>query len=292
MQHNNVTMTIVINAGREHIAREYTSPSDRQTYVEGREGSNFTIRLENRNSFRVLAIPSVDGLSVIDGKPAGDQSSGYIIEARATLDIPGWVVDGGTAAKFFFAGLSASGGDTSYAAQSGNDTAHKGVIGLKVIQEKVSYRNDRFYASGSPVMRSAMSSKLGSFTKGIVDTRGLSSSAPTGMLQSSSDIGSNATLNNASASYTMDNLSFDDVAVAAAAPVQQTLGTGFGDATDFNTTKVDFQRGDLLAVMVIYYDDARGLKKRGIDVSQPVAKLPNAFPADAVGCAVPAGWKK
>jgi hypothetical protein len=76
----------------------------------------------------------------------------------------------------------------------------------------------------------------------------------------------------------------------AAPAVEQTLGTTFGEATDFHTTTVQFQRGDLLAMIVLYYDDRQGLKRRGIDVTRKLA-APNPFPADTPkGCAPPAGW--
>ena len=135
MRMNDITMSIVIiTPNGEHTAREYNSPHNRQTYVEGREGSNFILRLTNNTPSRVLAVPSVDGLSVLDGKAAGKDSGGYIIEGRQTLDIPGWKLDGDTAAQFFFAGKK-NGQDDSYAAQSAQDTANKGVIGLRVYSE-------------------------------------------------------------------------------------------------------------------------------------------------------------
>ncbi len=298
MQLNNVMMTIVINASRDHIAREFISPYDRQTYIEGREGSNFSIRLENKNNYRVLAIPSVDGLSVLDGEPAGEGSPGYILDANQTLDIPGWVVDKGTAAKFFFSGLKADGGDDSYVVQSGQGPANKGIIGLKVFSEKNGYSNFR---SGSPrLMRSAT---FGATAKGIATPLG---SAPRGIdpwPQGSFTVSHSATPtwnsasdvlmgSVASASSVADSVPLSDELERGIAPAQ-TLGTGFGEATDFNTTKAEFQRGDLLCQMLIYYDDKRGLKKRGIDVAAPTVTRPSAFPADEpTGCKTPAGWKR
>lgn len=309
---NNVSLTVVINGQNgEHIAREFLSPIDRQTYVEGREGSNFTLRLRNSNSFRVLAIPSVDGLSVLDGKPAGEHSSGYILEGNQTLDIPGWVVDQGTAAKFFFSGMKADGGDDSYAAQSGQDTNNKGYIGLKVFKEKVvahyggghmrsfSAGVGGMSVGGAAVMPSRMSKSIPlSRINSETTVRSMADSALASRVSSleasfkgSNAVGGAASLNNATSF-------FDSFEVTASAcmsmdePVQQTLGTGFGDATDFATQKAEFKRGDLLAMMVIKYDDRRGLKKRGIEVDRPAQTLGSAFPADAVGCTPPTGWKR
>lgn len=249
---NNVEMSILINS---HNAREYSSPMDLQTYIEGREGSEFTIRITNRNSFRVLAIPSLDGLSILDGKPAGSNSSGYILEANQVLDIPGWKVDNTTAAKFFFSGIK-NNTDESYVAQSGNDTANKGVIGLMVFNEKPQYQN---------------------MMKGIVASAPMGAATLFSSPMRAFGMDSSPLLCASSVTPTMDS-------------ADSALGTGFGQATDFSTTKSTFERNDLLCLMVMYYKDARGLKKVGIDVSKPIAR-PSAFPADN-GCAPPSGWAR
>jgi hypothetical protein len=49
------------------------------------------------------------------------------------------------------------------------------------------------------------------------------------------------------------------------------------------------------AVLVLYYDNARGLKARGIDVGRPsrvrhTSRAPEAFPGMKKNCAPPAGW--
>ena len=304
---NNVSLTVVIHGQNgEHPAREFVSPIDRQTYVEGREGSNFTLRLRNSNGFRVLAIPAVDGLSVLDGKPAGEKSPGYILEANQTLDSPGWVVDQGTAAKFFFSGMKADGGDASYVAESGGDTLNKGFIGLKVFKEQHVYSGGGFRSFG--VSRGAMGgaavlSSARGISKGIAPMGGTADWSGMATMNSvTTSIGGSLE----SASLTSFSDSFDVAASAcmsmddqersrgiAPEPVQQTLGTGFGEATDFATTKTEFKRGDLLAMMVIKYDDRRGLKKRGIEVDRPATRSAgSAFPADQTGCTPPSGWSR
>ena len=270
MINNNVSVSVLINGqSGDFIAREYTSPMDQQTYIEGRENSKFSLRIENKNDFRVLAIPSVDGLSILDGKPAGENSKGFILSAKQSLDVPGWMVDGNTAAKFFFSGLRANGEDGSYAAQIGQDTSNKGVIGLMV------YR-DRVISNPSLNLRSASPRRIqqGFEKKGMAPTGYGALYCP----NSHSAAGSMATM--ASSSMLQD---FDEPAG---------LGTGFGEATKFSTKEDTFNRGDLICLMVMYYDDARGLKKRGIDVSQPETKRPNPFPTMNTGCPVPNGWSR
>ncbi len=273
MKNNNIDLSVVIQGQRgELVAREFISPQDRQTYIEGREGSVFTLRIRNNNATRVLAIPSIDGLSVLDGKAAGESSPGYVVDANSTLDIAGWVVDNDTAAKFYFSGMKDNGEDESYVALSGQESANKGVIGLKVFAEKA-----------APVAFNATTSAFGGsnlrgISKGLISPS-VSLSVTDYSMTASSAVGGSLYNSSATLSDMME-------------PVEQTLGTGFGEATDFKTQKTEFKRGDLLAMMVMFYDDARGLKKRGIDVSRPAPRTPNAFPADQTGCLPPKGWSR
>ena len=270
---NNCTLSVVING--HHQAAEYVSPMDRQTYIEGREGSEFVLKFTNNNSFRVLMIPSVDGLSIMDGKPASEDSGGYVVEANSTLTIPGWMLDGDTAAKFFFAGEKGG----SYSEQSGHGSVNKGVIGVMVFKEK--------YQRPTPVFRSG-------FARGA--TKGLSSEmfgSASATLSSSAPMWSNASVN--ATSFTADNArgiapSHENTSFTAEPETQ--LGTGFGAKTTFATTEVKFEKGDMIAMMILYYKDRRGLKKVGIELDNRgnMQTRPNPFPASTPGCQPPSGW--
>lgn len=280
MKLNNLEINILIN-GRK--ATEYQSPMDFQNYIEGRDGSEFEIEFVNNNSFDVEAILSVDGRSITDGKLAGSSSSGYVVNANSRTRIPGWMVDGDTAARFTFSGKKGG----SYDEQMGGDGANKGVIGAKVYARKS--RPQSFGVMRNGVMRCAGIPK-GGFANGYVGGT-TTAGYPT--------LGSGLFDDSA---YTVDVSCMVQSAMSASAStdertrgltteVEQTLGTEFGAATDFNTTEVEFERGDITGVIVLYYDDRQGLKRRGIDVTQK-QKRPSAFPADEVGCPTPEGWSK
>ncbi len=113
------------------------SGNEGKVCVEGRHGSNFTLRLHNDSGGRVLFVPSVDGLSVIDGKRANILSSGYVVEARGSVDIKGWRTSLEDVAQFQFGTL-----DKSYAAKM-DQPNNVGVIGVVVFQEKPKF-NFRF----------------------------------------------------------------------------------------------------------------------------------------------------
>ena len=104
---------------------------DGKTYIEGRRGSEFTLRIKNNIAERVLAVISVDGLSVMDGKTASFASGGYVLSPRNYIDIPGWRLDNREVARFFFSHLEAS-----YAAQM-DKPQNIGVIGCAIFREKV-----------------------------------------------------------------------------------------------------------------------------------------------------------
>ena len=104
---------------------------DGQVYIEGRKGSEFQLRLRNNSSKRILVIASVDGLSVMDGNPASEESRGYIVTGYSTLDIPGWRLNNDQVAKFVFSGKT-----QAYAEQM-QKGGQCGVIGFMIFEELV-----------------------------------------------------------------------------------------------------------------------------------------------------------
>jgi len=222
-----------------------------QTFIEGRGGSNYEIEFRNLNSFKVEVVLSVDGLSVTDGKTAGTGSSGYIVEPRSTIRVPGWTLDNAQVAKFAFSSHKGK----SYAEQSGSPE-NKGVIGALVFREK-SYHPT--YWNGG-ILRNV----------NIVVSSYNSSSSASGS--------TNPTL------FAAQN---------AMTPVEQTLGTSFGQASDFRTSNVWFDRGEMLIMMMLYYDDIKGLRARGVPVDtarRRKPRQPQAFPGMTTGCVPPVGW--
>ena len=97
MDRNYLALEVRVN-GRK--LREYQHEG--QIWVEGRKNSDFKIRLRNDGFCRVMAVPSIDGLSVMDGEPASYTSGGYIIDPRGHIDVPGWHLDDDRIAKFRF----------------------------------------------------------------------------------------------------------------------------------------------------------------------------------------------
>lgn len=102
--------------------------TDGYTYVEGREGSEYSVVLTNNSYSRVCFVLAVDGLSVLTGDH--DWSTGLIAEPRGTVKVDGWRIDNSHIAKFEFSDVR-----KSYSNSITGNTATTGVIGVMVFQE-------------------------------------------------------------------------------------------------------------------------------------------------------------
>lgn len=98
-----------------------------------RLGMEYTLRVWNHGSRRVAAVVSVDGLSVINGRPASEEGPGYIVDARRGIEIKGWRRSLNTVAAFQFVSR-----DESYAERVGRPE-NVGVIGLVAFEERTRY---------------------------------------------------------------------------------------------------------------------------------------------------------
>ncbi|HSJ01596.1 MAG TPA: hypothetical protein VK956_04045 [Verrucomicrobium sp.] len=96
-------------------------------YVIGEPGERYDILLKNETSRRVEAVVAVDGLDVLDGRPASYAKRGYVIPAHGSVRIEGWRVSMNRVAAFRFAKVA-----KSYAAEKYGDTRNVGVIGVAV----------------------------------------------------------------------------------------------------------------------------------------------------------------
>jgi hypothetical protein len=205
-----------------------------KTFIEGRRKTNYELYFRNNSPQQVLVVPSVDGLGAIDGLPAGKQSPGYVVGAWEDVTIPGWTVSGQTAAEFVFHSQnSSSEKDKTYVEQMDEDRQNQGAIGFMVFRKlpRPKVIRDGLWQSALPTQDSRWND--GSSTA-----------------MYSSVIGSSAS-------------------VASAQNTEAALGTGFGDAVDFETHKVEFQREvDHCAVFVLFYDTIKNLSRVGVPVEQ------------------------
>ncbi len=254
------------------------------TYIEGREGTNYELELENNSGARIMFVPSVDGLSILDGKPAGVSSPGYVVNAHTKIRVPGWKVDGNTAAEFVF-GKVAKG--NTYAEASGENPANQGVIGCMIFKEKYIPDNNQFWNGPTRKSIRPMSRLIGSAGSLGMRSMGSFASTPT--------YASNA-LHVSDLAIPLSGNGNQDVGLENLA--ETSLGTEWGDAVDFKTKKTDFVKEHNKipnAVFVFYYDTLTNLKYIGVPVERFRAdggyRSREAFPADKpLGATPPPGW--
>lgn len=233
---------------------------DSATWVEGRSGSEYVLRLRNRTGKRVEVVLTVDGINVVNAEEGSASGIGYVLNPWQTADIKGFLRDAVHAATFTFG----AGGD-AYRTRLGRDGAHLGVIGAAVFEEKEPPFN--YYTASSELLRG---------TNHTPPPRGgaLMGQAPLDVCMSSCQVTPGS----------------ETSAVSV-----QSLGTSYGREVDFVTSRTTFERATEYPVdtLTIRYDDADALRRHGVPVGaiKPTPVTPSAFPADQItGCPPPKGW--
>lgn len=260
-------------------------------WIEGREGNTYTIDIKNNTYTRALFVISVDGLDIMDGKAAGLDSRGYIVNAFQTLSIPGWSLNKDKTADFFF-----SRSKNSYVNEIGGSTANTGVIGTMVFSEKVQYQYNNLWPSLWPQTQPFLGTTglVGSVT-GIGNNGFGSDSFLKGASYNCAAVGAAPTLQH-SQTIAMNMTSVSPEAVS------QEIGTGFGAERDFKTVEVNFEKNNPNnpdCILAIYYNTARNLEKMGIslrrkhNVEHKANPFPNySSPSSSTGCKPPGDWRR
>lgn len=104
------------------------------TYIAAKENNTFRLKFKNNTASRVMVIPTIDGISVLNGLTVEENSTGYVINGYSSTDFDGWRISNQNVHDFVF-----SKKEKSYTAnQPGNNgnTENCGVIGILVFAEK------------------------------------------------------------------------------------------------------------------------------------------------------------
>ena len=75
MNYQAVELSVCVGDKPLHVYKDLEDDS----FVEARKGSEYILRLRNKTLERVLAVVSVDGLSIMNGEQATPDSGGYIL---------------------------------------------------------------------------------------------------------------------------------------------------------------------------------------------------------------------
>lgn len=101
-----------------------------RSYVVGKPGHEYQVRVTNRLGEDLLAVVSVDGVNVITGETAHPSQSGYVVAPHRSVEIQGWRKNLSQTAAFYFTSLP-----DSYAARTGRPD-DVGVIGVALFRRK------------------------------------------------------------------------------------------------------------------------------------------------------------
>lgn len=258
MTKNNYEVDILIN-GRS--VKEYKHEG--KLYIEGRKGSRFSIRIRNNGWDEILAVPSVDGLSVMDGKLCSMyKSRGYIVKPHSVVNIDGWRTSDKEVAEFYFSDVN-----DSYAKRSGKGTENTGIIGVSIFGKKW----NSYTYSGSIGLQFSNASGFPSTSANVVN-----------LAENSGN--SNLTLSsNIRASNTLSNKFENNKDLVSYQENRQDVATGFGAAKRSEIERIYFGREDMpREVFKIYYNTKERLEEIGVNTKKEIVNVntPDSFPGD------------
>jgi len=222
------------------------------TWVAGRPGDRYAVRLTNRSSGRVLVVLSVDGVNAVSGENAAVGQTGYVLGPYQTAEITGWRKNYSEAAAFYFTALP-----DSYAARTGRPD-NVGVIGAAVFRERVPETSDNWFQPTPPIARNgAASGRMEEAAKQAPSATAADSAAPM----------------ESEARRSRSELAQRD---------DKKLGTGHGEREYSPTTQTAFERESSAQAEIVQvrYDSYQNLlASRVIPRPRPMPRAPDAFPS-------------
>ena len=290
-------------------------------FVEAKKGSEYTIEIKNNTWQRVLAVCSVDGLDILNGKPALEDNPGYVISGYATGKFDGFRVSNEKVAKFVFDYK----GNSYAASKEDNSERNVGVIGVRIFQEKSNpkpivqvikeehhhHHHDRGYWPDYPYYRGLgsgttypptiwcdnfLGDNVGSTLNNCCDSFG----EPTkGAVKYSCDDIPTKSGNTFSSKLMNGNnpLRGKVTSCALSAPISKPdpkgfdMGTKWGEAKESRVIEVEFERGILTLTTNIYYASRQSLIEMGVPLNtSKQVNFPSAFKENKY-CVPPSGWK-
>lgn len=239
-----------------------------KVYVEGRKETKFSLRFRNNSSERKLFVPSIDGLSIMDGKDASFNSGGYIVRAYSTVTIDGWRRSNDEVAEFYF-----SSPKDSYGSRKGKGI-NLGIIGCAVFGEKV----PKVTLTTWPVIKDGIWPGTwpgGSTYTSVTPQWGMSAMSykATGSIDQQGNV-------NMDSEPKVSAIYMNSLGVKQVANYGTDLGTGWGDYKKSEVTSVDFDSAaSPLTVFAVFYNTREQLEKLGINFKrEPLYVVPQAFP--------------
>ena len=222
------------------------------TWVAGRPGDRYAVRLSNRSGARVLVVLSVDGVNAVSGETAAVGQTGYVLGPYQTAEITGWRKSYSEAAAFYFTALP-----DSYASRTGRPD-NVGVIGAAVFRERVPEPVGGWFRPAPEVAKESANGARMEAERQAPSSAAADAAAP--------------------AEKSMSRRSPSEFATRD----DRKLGTGHGEREYSPTTQTAFERASSspAEVVQVRYDSYQNLLASGvIPRPRPLPRQPDAFPS-------------
>jgi hypothetical protein len=223
------------------------------SYVAGRPGERYAVRLTNRSAGRVLVVLSVDGVNAVSGETAAVGQTGYVLAAYQSAEITGWRKSFSEAAAFYFTALP-----DSYAGRTDRPD-NVGVIGAAVFRERVPEPVTRWFEPAPSIAKEA-------------NAGGRVEAERRGQGPAAGDSDAAASAQAPAARARPDSFAKDE----------KKLGTGHGEREYSPTSQTAFERASAspAEIVQVRYDSYANLLASGVIPRQrPVPRQPDAFPS-------------
>jgi hypothetical protein len=228
------------------------------SWVAGRPGDRYALRLSNRTGGRVLVVLSVDGVNVVSGETASTGQTGYVLGPWASAEITGWRKGWSEAAAFYFTALP-----DSYASRTGRPD-NVGVIGAAVFRERVAPRPERPFEPQPPISSGRADGPM----RQERERRAQAGAADSAAKERSSSTQPSAV---AAPPAPADRDSFAKA---------EKLGTGHGEREYSPTTQTTFERASSqpAEIVQVRYDSYANLVAAGVIGRPQPPAVPQPFP--------------
>lgn len=279
-------ISILVNGNR---CKQYFYEGE--TFIEAKDGSEYTIEIKNNTWSRILAVCSVDGLDILTGKKAIENNPGYVINGYNSGKFDGFRVSDDKIAKFVFGSKN-----DSYAADKGDGSERNvGVIGIRLFQEKVKpvirrmvEHHHHYYKSNEKPYDNYPTIWCDN-TIGLHDYEDYScDSIPT---KGTKGIDTVYTAAVTDATYGSKIKTRGTLSMPKDPLRGFDMGTKWGEAKESKVVNVEFERGILAVSTDIFYASRQSLIEMGVPIgNEKQVSFPESF-ADSKYAQPPKNWK-
>lgn len=301
-------VNILVNGNR---CKQYNHNG--KIFVEAKQSSEYSIEIKNNVWRRILAVCSVDGLDILNGKPAVQDGPGYVINGLNSSRFDGFRVSDEKVAKFIFDYKG-----SSYAASKGDGSEKNvGVIGVRLFDEKfvpppppTEIHHHHHHDHWNPLRPYWDRTDYPPYNPPTIwcDHTYTTSCNSLGLGSGISNSGTDA-LGSGEVKYSCDNIPTKGMsskkmsgttkitaqAMNCSADLSALrgfdMGTKWGEAKESRVVEVEFERGVLVLNTNIYYASRQSLLEMGVPLgNEKQVSFPEPF-VDSKYAKPPKNWK-